>query len=163
MGPERRFSRSLWGYAPAEVDQYLQDMASRQARELRDRENQLERLQSELETLRERLKEAQRELEQYREQERAVMQILVQAQMRAERIEQEARERAEQQKEAILAEIAQKRAELARVRNRIDQFRREFAAILDRYQASMEDLGRLVAEDDQEWSNQPAAQEQEGI
>lgn len=148
---EPRFRTSLWGFKKAQVHEYIAQLKrefelKREEFTARNRE-----LASQHEELNARLSALTAELAKYQEQERHIAQILVQAQVRAEAIEQEAREKAEGMKQDLMMEVAIKRRELHNIQARIDQFKQDFTHMLDNYRASLSTLEDLAGGGERLW------------
>ncbi len=133
----KKFPRSLWGYRPSAVDEYIDGM-------VRDAEGRVAHLRAEAESvsqsnagLKDQIEGIQKEIDGYREKERAVAQAIIAAQMRAGTIEEDARKAVEEQKRRVLAEIAVKRAEMDGMRKELERFKSTFSQVLNAIDESL--------------------------
>lgn len=147
MDEEIKFRTSFWGYRKDQVHQYLSELK-------RDYEAKKEELAakhrealSENKALAAKLEELANDLERYREQEHLIAKVLIEAQIRAVGIEHEAQEKAERMKKEIMDAIALKRTELNTLKSRVEQFKSDFAHMLDSCKSSLSMFDGLTAEE----------------
>ncbi|MEW6229772.1 MAG: DivIVA domain-containing protein [Bacillota bacterium] len=147
MDLQIQFQTSFWGYRKNQVHEYLSELK-------RDYEAKKEELAakhrdalSENKALAAKLQELASDLERYREQEHLIAKVLIEAQLRAVAIEHEAQEKAERIKKEVMDEIALKRTELNSLKTRVEQFKDNFAKMLDSCKASLSVFDQLATEE----------------
>ncbi len=150
MGEGAQFHGGLWGYSKRQVHEYLSELR----RDFESKRDELVARQKEAlaenKALQERLQKIASDLEKYREQEHLIAKVLIEAQVRAAAIEREAQEKAERLKKEVMDEIARKRTELANLKNRVEQFKRNFSQMLDSCKASLSAFDGLASKGPEE-------------
>ena len=125
-----RFGSAMMGYSKADVDTYIHQLAAEYDRKLKQRENDLEKLRNRYRELEEQLKELRAEREQCET-------LVRKAREDADRILQDARSQAEICLREQQEQTENDRQNLARMRERIREFRLEIAAILSEFDAKL--------------------------
>ena len=107
---------------------------------------EIEKVQTELQNAEEKRAELQKQLKAYIEREKVIADVLVTAQVNAQRIEEQARERASYMLEKAEEELKQKQQELDFLRIKVTRFKEEFREVLDNYRVSLEKVSEWPEE-----------------
>lgn len=134
----RKFPRSLWGYKPSAVQEYVALMNAEAERKVNQIQSEAERVKKANSDLMARVKAVEDEIAKYQEEERAVAKAIVAAQVEASAMEEQARKAADEHKRRVLAEIAVKRVELNNLRKELERFRSALGEMLETVEATLE-------------------------
>jgi len=137
-GRNMKFSKTLFGFKPAEVINQIENMEKEHQQKVEAFKSEIEKIQAELKSAEEKREELQKQLNIYIERERTITDVMVTAQINAQRIEEQARERARHMLENTEEELKQKLQELDFLRIKVARFKEEFREILDNYRVSLE-------------------------
>jgi len=137
---EKKFGRSLFGYSPGQVVNEIRLMDSEYQRRIEVLQSQIESTGSELKKSQEKAAELQSKLTSYVEREYMIAEVMLKAQKNAQKIEEEAKEKARLMMEKSEEELRRKLIELEFLRVKVERFRDEFRGILDEYKLSVESM-----------------------
>jgi chromosome segregation ATPase len=133
-------ARTLFGLDPREVNNEIQRIDT-------EYQAKVTALQVEIVQSREKLKEAearvvelQRQLSNHMERERQIADVMVTAQINAQRIESQARAKAEILIQDTDEELHRKYQELELLRMKVKRFKEDIAVTLDRYRSSLDSI-----------------------
>ena len=141
-----KFSKTLFGFKPGEVISQIESMENEQQQKVEALKSEIEKVQTELQNAEEKRAELQKQLNAYIEREKVIADVLVTAQVNAQRIEEQARERASYMLEKAEEELKQKQQELDFLRIKVTRFKEEFREVLDNYRVSLEKVSELPEE-----------------
>lgn len=136
---EKSFRRGFWGYRGREVDQFIVQLKDDFAMKLQAKEAEQEELSRINTQIKEDLDKLQIEIKKYQEKEKAVAEVIIQAQLQATAIEEEAKNKAKALEEAALAEINLKRKELDTLRNQFTSVKEELKQVINKYKTMLEE------------------------
>jgi len=134
------FRKSLFGYRKEEVINEIKRMDSEFGLKMAELNRELDTLRSELKQADEKENELKAKLEGHAEKERYISNVMMTAQINAQKVEEQARERAHMMLEASEDELRKKQQELEILRTRVIRFKEEFRSILDNYRVSVENI-----------------------
>ena len=141
-----KFSKTLFGFKPGEVISQIESMENEQQQKVEALKSEIEKVQTELQNAEEKRAELQKQLKAYIEREKVIADVLVTAQVNAQRIEEQARERASYMLEKAEEELKQKQQELDFLRIKVTRFKEEFREVLDNYRVSLEKVSEWPEE-----------------
>ncbi|MDD4627639.1 MAG: hypothetical protein PHP87_11270 [Syntrophomonas sp.] len=133
-----KFSKTFFGFKPGEVISQIESMENEHQQRIIALDSEIEKIQAELQKAEEKREELQERLNTYMERERIISDVMVTAQINAQRIEEQARERARHMLENAEEELKQKLHELDFLRIKVARFKEEFREVLDNYRVSLE-------------------------
>lgn len=134
----KKFGRALFGYKPKQVINEMQQMDIEAQNEIIRLEMELDRLKAELKTTEDTGKELQGQLDQFIAKERLIAEVMVNAEINARRIEEQASAKAQTMIESAEKELKARLNEIDLLRTRITQFKDEFRTTLDNYRLSLD-------------------------
>lgn len=134
------FRKSLFGYRKDEVINELKRLDGEFGSKITALSSELEGLRNELKRAEEKENELKHKLETYSEKERYISEVMMTAQANAQKVEEQARERARLMMDASEEELRKKQQELEVLRAKIIRFKDEFRNILDNYRVSVENI-----------------------
>ena len=137
---EKRFGKSILGYNPEEVGNAIKYMEDQHRERINVLQDEIEAAKSELKESEEKILELQKRLHDYIEREHMIAEVLMNAHKNAQRMEEEAREKARIMMEKSEEELKIKLQELEMLRSKAERFRAEFREILDDYRISLETM-----------------------
>jgi cell division septum initiation protein DivIVA len=135
-----KFSKSLFGYKPTEVIQELDTIDKAYQQQVEELRHEMEEARSELRKAEEQKAKLEKAVHDYMNRERIVAEVMVTAQMNAQKIEEQARERARVMLETTEEELRRKMQELDFVRLKVTRFKEDFREVLDKYRVSLENV-----------------------
>lgn len=135
-----KFGKSLFGFRPSEVENQILRMESENQEKIRALKEEIESARTELKKSEDKAAELQKRLNEYIDREHIISDVMLKAQVNAQRIEDEARERARLMLEKSEEELRKKNQELEFLRMKVERFREEFRGILDEYKISLETM-----------------------
>ncbi len=141
-----KFSKTLFGFKPDEVISQIESMENEQQQKVEALKTEIEKVQKGLQYAEEKRAELQKQLNSYIEREKVIADVLVTAQVNAQRIEEQARERASHMLVNAEEELKQKLQELDFLRIKVTRFKEEFREVLDNYRVSLEKVNELPEE-----------------
>jgi len=133
-----KFSKTLFGFKPGEVISQIDNMENEHQEKINALNSEIEKIQAELQKAEEKREDLQKQLNSYIEKENLIAEVMVIAQINAQRIEEQARERARHMLENAEEELKQKLHELDFLRIKVARFKEEFREVLDNYRVSLE-------------------------
>jgi len=145
-GDKMKFSKTLFGFKPDEVISQIESMENEQQQKVEALKTEIEKVQKGLQYAEEKRAELQKQLNSYIEREKVIADVLVTAQVNAQRIEEQARERASHMLVNAEEELKQKLQELDFLRIKVTRFKEEFREVLDNYRVSLEKVNELPEE-----------------
>lgn len=131
------FKKVLWGYKPAEVTSKMEEMQTEQLKEVESLKAQIEEAQVQIKKQEEIMAEHNKKLQEFFEREHIISEVLISAQKRSQKIEEDAREKAQNILEESDEKLKKKQQELETLRTRVTGFKEEFQRVLERYQSSL--------------------------
>jgi len=134
------FRKSLFGYRKDEVINELKRLDGEFGSKIAALSSELEGLRNELKRAEEKENELKYKLETYTEKERYISEVMMTAQANAQKVEEQARERARLMMDASEEELKKKQQELEVLRAKVIRFKDEFRNILDNYRVSVENI-----------------------
>lgn len=138
-----KFSKTLFGFKPGEVISQIESLKNEQQQKVDALNAEIEKVQKELQYAEEKKNELKKQLNSYVERENVLADVLVTAQVNAQRIEEQARERASHMMANAEEELKQKLQELDFLRIKVTRFKEEFREVLDNYRVSLEKVREL--------------------
>ena len=138
-----KFSKTLFGFKPGEVTSQIESMKKEHQLKIEEFKSEIEKLQTELHNAEDKRDELKGQLNSYIEKEKMIAEVMVTAQVNAQRIEEQARERAAAMLESAHEELKQKIHELDLLRIKVVRFKEEFREVLDNYRVSLEKIKEL--------------------
>jgi len=131
------FGTSFWGYRKDQVDEYLKRLVSDMESKIRDKESDLARKEASNEQLKLELARLTADIDKFRVRESAIAETLVQAQLQAVAIEEDAKRKAEEMRASAMAEVAVKRAEITQIKAQMAKFKADFGQMIEQYRLSI--------------------------
>lgn len=135
-----KFGKSLFGFRPSEVESQILRMESESQEKIRALKEEIESARNELKKSEEKAAELHKRLNEYMDREHIISDVMLKAQVNAQRIEDEAKERARAMIEKSEEELRKKNQELEFLRMKVERFREEFREVLDEYKISLETM-----------------------
>lgn len=142
----KNFGKTLFGFKPCEVINEIQRIDSEHQQRIADLQAEIEEAKAKLTKTEEKSEELQKQLSSYIEREHLIAEVMLTAQKNAQRIEEEAREKARQMLEKSEKELNKKEQELKVLRAKINRFKEEFGEILDKYKTFLETMDESFSE-----------------
>lgn len=135
-----KFTKSLWGFKPSEVTTQIENINNEYQQKAAMLVSEIEQARLELLKAQDKHEELQKQLQAYIERERSISDVMIAAQVNAQKIEEQARERARQTVETAEKELQQKLQELDMLRIKVSRFKEDFRDILDNYRVSLDNV-----------------------
>ncbi len=142
----KQFGKSLFGYRPGDVNIEIERMDRDYQQKVDDLKTDIEKAKEELSAALEKQVQVQRELDNYVEREKMITNVMVEAQISAHKIEEQARDRARMMLESSEEELKHKLQELDLLRLKVTRFKEEFREVLDDYRVSLEKVKEVPEE-----------------
>jgi len=136
----KQFRKTLFGFKPAEVTEEIQWIDSEYQNKVSSLQEAIEKAKIDFNNSEEKLGELQDELDKYIVKEREIASVLVTAQINAQRIEEEAREKSRVILESAEKALRKKQEEIESLRLKLQRFKEEFKDMLDDYRLSIETM-----------------------
>jgi cell division septum initiation protein DivIVA len=149
------FPKKLWGYKKNEVDNYIKDLIQEHEQEIGSYEAEREQIGETNKKLMRETEALEAELARYRQSEKAIVEALVNAQLQADAIEDEARKQAGEIEEKALAEVREKQYELNSLRRQYNEAREDFKHVLEKYTRFARDTDEAGGSGDEKGYNRP--------
>lgn len=143
----RKFGRTLFGYKPQQVIDEIRQIDTEAQNEISHLETELEKLKAELAQTEHIRSELQEQLDQFIAKERLIAEVMVNAEVNARRIEEQAAKKAQAMVESAQKELKARLNELDLLRTRITRFKEEFRTTLDNYRFSLDRIPEEPVED----------------
>ncbi len=137
---QRKLGRSLFGFKPSEVISQMEDMNNVYQKKLAELQAEIENARADLDKSRKQVAEIQQKLDVYIAKERLVSEVMITAQQNAQKIEEQAREKARILLENSEAELKRKQQELDFLRIKVARFKEDFRETLENYRISLENV-----------------------
>lgn len=134
------FKKVLFGYKPDEVNAKIDTMTSEKEKEIDKFQTLRKEAELQIKEQEQIIADLKRKIEELNERERAISEVMIIAQKNAERVREEALQKAQTMLEESEEKVTLKTLELESLRTRVNNFREEFCNILDKYQLSLEEL-----------------------
>lgn len=141
-----KFGRTFFGYKPQQVIDEIRHLDTEAQNEVSRLETEVEKLKAELDRTEHTRAELQGQLDQFIAKERLIAEVMVNAEVNARRIEEQASKKAQIMIESAEKELKARLNELDLLRTRITQFKDEFRATLDNYRFSLDRIPEEPAE-----------------
>jgi len=141
MPGEKRFRTSLFGFRKSDVNSYVEKILREFDNMLKEKENEINNIKSQNEEIKERYNELLSKAEQINVDRAKVADALIQAQEKAERILEEARNQALQEKKSIEELIEREKEKLIDIKEELRGLKSEAAGVLKKYEMQ---LGNLI-------------------
>ena len=141
MPGEKRFRTSLFGFKKSDVNSYVEKILREFDNMLKEKENEINNIKSQNEEIKERYNELLSKAEQINVDRAKVADALIQAQEKAERILEEARNQALQEKKSIEELIEREKEKLIDIKEELRGLKSEAAGVLKKYEMQ---LGNLI-------------------
>jgi len=141
MPGEKRFRTSLFGFKKSDVNSYVEKILREFDNMLKEKENEINNIKSQNEGMKEKYNELLSKTEQINADRAKVAYALIQAQEKAERILEEARNQALQEKRSIEELIEKEKEKLIDIKEELKGLKAEAADVLKKYEMQ---LGNLI-------------------
>lgn len=142
----KNMRKGLFGFKTRDVLNEIQQMDSNHQKELAQLQSAIEKAKLELTYSEEQIEQLKKQLNEYKEREHLVAEVMVTAQINAQRIEESAKERARIMIAESEEELKQKQQELDSLRIKVVSFKQDFRETLDNYRISLERISEAPAE-----------------
>lgn len=136
----RNIGRSLFGFKPRQVINEIETMDNEYKSKVEALQSEIDQARIDLARSEESLQQLQGQLNDYIVREHLVAEVMVTAQQSAQKIEEQARERARVMLENSEAELKRRLQELDFLRIKVSRFKEEFRDTLDNYRVSLENV-----------------------
>lgn len=136
----RNIGKTLFGFKPKDVINEMQRLDSEYQTKTEALQAEIERAKEELKKTEARLPELQKQLDDHLNKERQISEVMITAQMNAQRIEDQAREKAVSLLQNSEEELRRKNQELDFLRMKVNRFKEEFRETLDNYKFSLDNI-----------------------
>lgn len=141
-----KFGRKFFGLNPRDVYSEIKNNEEIYNKNSDNLKKEIEKVSEALEKSEKELEGLKNQLALYHEREQVISQVLVTAQLNAQKIELEARENARIMLEKCNAELQVKNRELEKLRNKVARFKEEFKDLLDKYRYSIDSAREITGE-----------------
>lgn len=139
----KQFGKSLFGYKPSEVLSEIERLDGEYQQKVNELKKEIEKANAELAAAVQKQDHIQTELNSYVEREKLIADVMVKAQINAQKIEEQAREKARMMLENTEEELKNKLQELDFLRLKVARFKDEFREVLDNYRVSLENVREM--------------------
>jgi len=136
----RHIGKTLFGFKPKDVINEMQRLDSEYQTKTEALQAEIERAKEEMKKTEARLPELQKQLDDHLNKERQISEVMITAQMNAQRIEDQAREKAVSLLQNSEEELRRKNQELDFLRMKVNRFKEEFRETLDNYKFSLDNI-----------------------
>lgn len=134
----RNLGKTLFGFKPKDVMDELARIDAEYQQKIEAVKAEIEQAKTELKRSEEKQVELQKKVDEYLVRERMVTDVMVAAQLNAQKIVEQAREKARMMLESSEEELKHKLQELDFLRLKVSRFKEEFREVLDNYRVSLE-------------------------
>lgn len=134
------FGKTLFGFKPSEVKDEIQRMDKDYKEQIAKLEKEIEEARKELNEYEEKISELKGKVDEHIQTEREIAGVMVTAQKNAQRIEEEAREKARKMLQNTEETLEKKQEELEFLRVKVQNFKEDFRDTLDKYRLSIETM-----------------------
>jgi chromosome segregation ATPase len=140
---EKRFRTSfMGGFKKADVNQYIEQILKEFDEKLKSKDEEIAALKNENKDLRYRYEELQRRADEINETRAKIADVLIQAQEKAEKMVEEARIEAVEEKKKLEETIESEKEKLVDIRADIKKLKVEIVKILSRYEEQLSVLAK---------------------
>lgn len=146
MSGEKHFRTALNGFNKDDVNTYIEKMLQEFENNLKVREEEIVRLKNENNELRTKYNELSQKADQINEDRERIADVLIKAEEKAQLVVEEAKIRANEEKNKIEEIIEEEKEKLVDIKEEIRILRRSIVATLKKYDSQ---LGEIIAEEDQ--------------
>ncbi|MEN6326630.1 MAG: hypothetical protein ABFD18_10570 [Syntrophomonas sp.] len=134
----RNLGKTLFGFKPKDVIDEFARIDAECQQKIEAMKTEIEQTKNELKRSEEKQAELQKRADEYMVRERMVTDVMVAAQLNAQKIVEQAREKARMMLESSEEELKHKLQELDFLRLKVSRFKEEFREVLDNYRVSLE-------------------------
>jgi len=134
------FGRTLFGFKAKDVINEMERIDSQHQAQVEALKAQIAQAKAELGTSEAKLADLQRQVDHHISNERQIAEVMVNAQINAERIEDQAREKAEDLLRYAEEDLRRKSQELEHLRAKVTRFKDDFREVLDNYKYSLDNI-----------------------
>lgn len=139
----KHFGKTLFGYKPEDVISEIDRIDSDYQQKIDEFKKDIEKGKNEINIALEKQTQLQNQLNAYVEREKMITDVMIKAQMNAQNIEEQARDKARMMLESSEMELRHKLQELDFVRLKVTRFKDEFREVLDNYRVSLENVKEI--------------------
>lgn len=136
----KQFGKTLFGYKPEDVRNVIDRIDSDYQQKIDEFKKDIEKAKNEINIALEKQAQLQNQINGYVEREKMITDVMIKAQINAQNIEEQAREKARMMLENSEQELRHKLQELDFVRLKVTRFKDEFREVLDNYRVSLENV-----------------------
>ncbi len=136
----RNFGKSLFGFKPKDVMSELDRIDAEYQKKIEAIKAEIDQAKMDLKHSEEKQAELQKKVDEYLVRERMVTDVMVAAQINAQKIVEQAKEKSRQMLENSEEELKRKLQELDFLRLKVSRFKEEFREVLDNYRVSLEKI-----------------------
>jgi len=134
------FGRTLFGFRAKDVINEMERIDSQHQAQVDGLQAQIAQAKAELATSEARLADLQRQLDYHLGNEHQIADVMVTAQINAQRIEDQAREKAQDLLRYAEEDLRRKSLELEHLREKVSRFKDDFREVLDNYKYSLDNI-----------------------
>lgn len=135
-----KFRKVFFGFDPGEVTNEIKNIDLEYQKRIAALQAEIEGVKEELNESEKKAEDLRQRLNSYMERELLIAEVMLTAQKNAQRIEEEAREKARIMLEKSDEELKKKLQELDFLRKKVERFKEEFREVLDKYKFSLETM-----------------------
>ncbi|MDD3363623.1 MAG: hypothetical protein PHZ03_01430 [Syntrophomonas sp.] len=136
----KNIGKTLFGFKPKDVINEMERIDSEHQARIGKLQAKIAQAKEELKKTEARLPELQKQLDHQLSKERQIAEVMLTAQINAQRIEDQAREKAEIVLLKAEEELRRKKQELDFLQMKVNRFKEEFGETLDNYKKSLEQI-----------------------
>ncbi|MDD4802866.1 MAG: hypothetical protein PHF24_07990 [Syntrophomonas sp.] len=136
----KNIGKTLFGFKPKDVINEMQRLDTQYQTKIDALQAEIALAKEELKKTEDRIPELQKQLEYHQNLERQIAEVMVSAQISAQRIEDQAREKAKTMLQNTEDELRRKNQELEFLRVKVNRFKEEFRETLDKYKYSLDNV-----------------------
>ena len=140
MPGEKRFRTSLFGFKKSDVNSYVEKILREFDNMLKEKENEINNIKSQNDDIKEKYNELLSKSEQINADRTKVADALIQAQEKAERILEDARNQALEEKKSIEELIEREKEKLIDIKEELIGLRSEAVDVLKKYEMQLDSL-----------------------
>lgn len=134
----KKFNKTLFGFKPDEVNNEIEKIDREYQQKIENLETEIEKSKMELLSMEEKRIKLQSKLDDYEKREHLITEVMLTAQINAQKIDEQARERARTILSNSEEELKNNLHELDLLRIKVARFKEEFREVLDNYRVSLE-------------------------
>ncbi|MEN6351458.1 MAG: hypothetical protein ABFD08_18960 [Syntrophomonas sp.] len=137
---QRNIGKTLFGFKPRDVINEFERIDAEYQHKIETMQAEVNQARTDLKDAMEKQMELQKQLNGYIERERLVTDVMVTAQVNAQKLVEQAREKSRMMLENSEEELKHKLQELEFLRMKVTRFKEEFREVLDNYRVSLEKI-----------------------